>query len=449
MDNNNGFLERVEYVPMTNFSSVDILYMLKDLPDACCIFKALLDNSGNIKDLLFLFANEKYAQLVGKRTAELIGSTFFNTVGNTDEDWINYSYQSAVLRKSIIQRTYNNKFNKWFEFWSVPVYQNGYCAFIIHDVSAIAENENNLKFSLNTDRLSIQCASLISSGRNNQGIKKAFKKLGNAIGADRIHIINKNNQIYEDFEWKAEFANNLPRESVYRKNNVFKIWEKQFNTEDFIICTDTKTIKDYSETAYINVFKDIILRYVVVKLRDKEKILGYLVVENYDKNLQLDIVNVMRSIGLFLSSELRNKILSEEMIYVENHDVITSFYNQKMFGQNFDFLADLSVNLGICYIKLDKTSLVNNLEESTLSSNIFKLQTEKIERIFTKDYCYRIGDLDFVIMVPEIKKENFDEKVLKIKNGLKNTSTIITSEWSETSKDIRQMFKKITKFVHS
>ena len=129
---------------MTNFSSVDILYMLKDLPDACCIFKALLDNSGNIKDLLFLFANEKYAQLVGKRTAELIGSTFFNAVGNTNEDWINYSYQSAVLRKSIIQRTYNNKFNKWFEFWSVPVYQNGYCAFIIHDVSAIAENENNL-----------------------------------------------------------------------------------------------------------------------------------------------------------------------------------------------------------------------------------------------------------------------------------------------------------------
>lgn len=443
---NNNLLEKVEYVPMTNFSSIDVLYMLKDLPDACCIFKVLMDASGNIKDMLFLFANEKYGQLVGKRSAELVGTTYFEAVGNIDEDWINYSYQSAILRKSIIKRTYNSRFNRWFEFWAVPVYQNGYCAFVIHDVSALAENENNLKFSLNTDRLSMQCASLVASGQGRKGIIKAFEKLGNAIGADRIHIVNKNSQIYEDYEWKSETAINLPRENDYRKNGIFNLWKEEFNSENFIICEDTKTLKDFSEATYENVFKDNVLRYVVIKLVNKEKTIGYLVAENYEKNLQVDIVNVMCAFGLFLSSELRNKILSEEMIYIESHDVMTQFYNSKMFGQNFEFLSNLNVNLGICFIKLDKTSLLSSINDNTtISSNLFSLQTEKIAKIFDADYCYRLGDLDFLAMIPEIEEEKFKEKVLRIKDELKNTSVLIGHEWNKSSKNIAQIFKNITK----
>ena len=67
---------KIEYYSTTNFTSNDILYMLKDLPDACCIFKVLTDPFGTVKDMLFLFANEKYAQLVKKPSAELIGNTF-------------------------------------------------------------------------------------------------------------------------------------------------------------------------------------------------------------------------------------------------------------------------------------------------------------------------------------------------------------------------------------
>ena len=57
---------KIEYSSTTNFTSNDILYMLKDLPDACCIFKVLTDPFGTVKDMLFLFANERYAQLVKK-----------------------------------------------------------------------------------------------------------------------------------------------------------------------------------------------------------------------------------------------------------------------------------------------------------------------------------------------------------------------------------------------
>ena len=106
---NAGHTGKIGYSFATDFSSNDILYMLKDLPDACCIFKVLTDPFGTVKDMLFLFANEKYAQLVGVRSsAELIGTTYFKTVSNQDEDWIRFSYQAAILRQSSINRTYNS-----------------------------------------------------------------------------------------------------------------------------------------------------------------------------------------------------------------------------------------------------------------------------------------------------------------------------------------------------
>ncbi len=49
-NNNEG---KIGYLPMVEFAPSDILYMLKDLPDACCIFKVLTDPFGTVKDMLF------------------------------------------------------------------------------------------------------------------------------------------------------------------------------------------------------------------------------------------------------------------------------------------------------------------------------------------------------------------------------------------------------------
>ena len=54
-----------DIVSNIDYSAQDILYMLRDLPDACCIFQVVTDPFGTVKDMLFLFVNEKYASLVG------------------------------------------------------------------------------------------------------------------------------------------------------------------------------------------------------------------------------------------------------------------------------------------------------------------------------------------------------------------------------------------------
>ena len=169
----NDILSNIDY------SAQDILYMLRDLPDACCIFQVLTDPFGTVQDMQFLFANEKYASLVGKSTSELIGSTYYNTVNNRDEDWIRLSYQAAIMRQSVINSTYNTQFNRWFEFWAVPVYKKGFCAFIIHDVTAEKRKEVNRVITTKSNNFILECAKYLSANDFKKGIKYTLKALGN------------------------------------------------------------------------------------------------------------------------------------------------------------------------------------------------------------------------------------------------------------------------------
>ena len=96
-DKKNGAIKE----ELNDFSAGDILHMLKELPDACCLFKVITDPFGTVQDMQFLFVNEKYSSLVGKPSAELIGATYYSTVSNRDEDWIRLTYQAAFMRQSV------------------------------------------------------------------------------------------------------------------------------------------------------------------------------------------------------------------------------------------------------------------------------------------------------------------------------------------------------------
>ena len=56
-DKNNGGLT----VELNDFSAGDILQMLRELPDACCLFQVITDPFGTVQDMQFLFVNEKYS----------------------------------------------------------------------------------------------------------------------------------------------------------------------------------------------------------------------------------------------------------------------------------------------------------------------------------------------------------------------------------------------------
>lgn len=434
---------KIGYSSSVEFGPSDILYMLKDLPDACCIFKVLTDPFGTVKDMLFLFANEKYGQMVGKTSAELIGSTFYKTVSNRDEDWIRYSYQAAILRQSFIMRTYNSQFDKWFEFWAVPVYQKGFCAFIIHDVTAAKKNEEDSALTYNTNKLIIDCATAVSSAEFGKGIKRALKIIGQAIEADRVEVIEvQDKQIVESYVWLSSArTSELPTKKEFDKYDIVSIWESQLKEKNIVVINDTATLLDTQESFYHKVLAGKISRYIVVRLKDKQDVIGYLIADNHSNELSINVADVLESAAIFFAAEMRNRALTNEMMYMGSHDSLTGLGNRYALNQTLLILSEMSTSVGVCYSDINGLKVYNDEKGHATGDELIKETAKIFASVFKKKFSYRIGGDEFIAIVPEVDEDIFSAMVEKLKQKIKKISISIGAVWSDDSKQINSLIK--------
>jgi diguanylate cyclase (GGDEF)-like protein len=424
-----------------DYSDGDKLRMLKDLPDACCVFQVVTDPFGTVRDMLFLFANEKYASLVGKPSAELIGATYYSTVSNRDEDWIRLSYQAAIMRQSVINRTYNTQFNKWFEFWAVPVFKKGFCAFIIHDVTAEKRKEETKEITTKSNNVIIECAKALSAGDFKKGIKAALKILGTTLKADRAIIIeNKKGEIGEIIEWSDRVnGTGLPSRKEFEQYDIFTMWNKQMYGENIIIIEDTLLVNVKNEQVYAGMLSGKVSNYVLAKLTDKNTIIGYLLVDNISRETDVNIKEVVESVAIFISEEVRNYILQSEMLYMSEHDILTDVGNRKAFNFKIGMIEGMDISVGICFVDINGLKSVNDEMGHEAGDNVIKEASEAIASIFKKKYCYRIGGDEFVVVMPQVSEETFAQHVERLRKKSKKISMAIGSVWSEKCIDVEEL----------
>ena len=424
-----------------DYSDGDILRMLKDLPDACCVFQVVTDPFGTVRDMLFLFANEKYASLVGKPSAELIGATYYSTVSNRDEDWIRLSYQAAIMRQSVINRTYNTQFNKWFEFWAVPVFKKGFCAFIIHDVTAEKRKEDTKEITTKSNNVIIECAKALSAGDFKKGIKAALKILGTTLKADRAMIIENNKgEIGEIVEWSDRVnGTGLPSRKEFEQYDIFTMWNKQMCGENIIIIEDTLLVNVKNQQAYAGMLSGKVSNYVLAKLTDKNTIIGYLLVDNISRETDVNIKEVVESVAIFISEEVRNYILQSEMLYMSEHDILTDVGNRKAFNSKIGMLEGMDISVGICFVDINGLKSVNDEMGHEAGDNVIKEASEAIASIFKKKYCYRIGGDEFVVVMPQVSEGTFAQHVERLRKKSKKISMAIGSVWSEKCLDVEEL----------
>lgn len=435
---------KIGYSSLVEFSPNDILYMLKDLPDACCIFKVLTDPFGTVKDMLFLFANEKYAAMTGTKTAELIGSTFYQTVKNQDEDWIKFSYQAAILRQSSINRTYNSRLDKWYDFWAVPVYQKGFCAFVIHDATAERRASEIRTLQTNTNELVISCAKAVSTSDFGKGIKKTLKIVGQVLDADMVYVIrNKGAKVEKVYEWVSKSCSTeLPARKIFEEYDMSHILDEVLGDKTVYFRDDMASVMDTHPELYSKYLAGQVSRYMVAALKDKDETLGYLIADNYSLEKQIDTVQAMETVAMFVGTQLKNQILNEELLFLGSHDALTGMGNRHALNQTLQLLAEQPSTVGVCYTDINGLKMINDEKGHDIGDSIIIDVGNIVGGIFKKKNCYRIGGDEFIAIVPDIEKEKFEEMVSKLRSKVKGVTISVGHVWSKSSKDMKMLVHK-------
>ncbi len=106
------------------------------IPMPYALFNVVLNDNGEVEDVLFTACNHMYEKFVGYSFERVEGKSYLNAVKNSNIDWKDIFYQVAYQGKHLQSVYYSEKAQKWLFFSAFQNGEQGYAAIVYADMSA-------------------------------------------------------------------------------------------------------------------------------------------------------------------------------------------------------------------------------------------------------------------------------------------------------------------------
>ncbi len=146
-----------------------------------------------------------------------------------------------------------------------------------------------------------------------------------------------------------------------------------------------------------------------------------------------------------------NHALAEQLRRASLFDFLTKLKNRNALNSDFVDSSKLNSNYIVMLTDIDNFKSYNDNFGHLFGDELLKKFAGILQKQFGKEYCYRYGGDEYLIVLPEIKKEEFLEK-------LKSCEEIINNEFEfsggyyngliTSSKDLNDYINKADKYLY-
>ncbi|MCR5848530.1 MAG: GGDEF domain-containing protein [Lachnospiraceae bacterium] len=257
--------------------------------------------------------------------------------------------------------------------------------------------------------------------------KRSFKFLGNSIAAD-----DRNDKV-KDFD----------EDSFFR---VIETWDRLIAGGNcLLIMGNLEEFKKKNPEWYESMSMLGIENIALYPLRAKGKTIGYFWVTNFATTNMLHTRQVLELTSFLLASEVSNYILYKEMEKISVTDLLTNTYNRNAMNNRITDIVEgkykLSDQYGVVFVDMNGLKNVNDKKGHVAGDNLLKDAADTLKKIYAGCDVYRVGGDEFLVIVENKSKEEFDDMLGKIKALSDNSETMkfaIGSCFAEASFDIRK-----------
>jgi diguanylate cyclase (GGDEF)-like protein len=134
---------------------------------------------------------------------------------------------------------------------------------------------------------------------------------------------------------------------------------------------------------------------------------------------------------------------------MSTHDVLTDLGNRSALNSTITMLNGMDVSVGVCFVDINGLKMYNDQHGHDAGDRIIKETATAIGAVFKKKYCYRIGGDEFVVVIPQITQEHFQETISKLEMKTKKYSISMGAVWSDTAEDIRELISQADKLMYA
>lgn len=165
---------------------------------------------------------------------------------------------------------------------------------------------------------------------------------------------------------------------------------------------------------------------IAVPIKSKGKVIGVLDVEKFGANsLDESDLEVLKILASFISVALENASLYEKVEKMAITDPLTGAYNHRVLQDEIKHLLKEKRRFSILFIDLDNFKAFNDSLGHITGDKILKEVVRIVgKEIKKRDTLIRYGGDEFVVVMPEVSKEEAKKVGEKIKEGIKKARKI-------------------------
>lgn len=275
----------------------------------------------------------------------------------------------------------------------------------------------------------------------NDSIRKVLKEISAVIHPEKIYILEKDGEHISSI-FKCEDGDiSLSTDHLRNRDYDFysHIWDKYLGTVVDGISAETADIKEFDKELYYDLKKYDINRLTLAPVFSKGVIIGFVGADDYRLDEKEDTEYILSTVAGFLSFRMANNILVERLIYVAEHDELTSSFNRNALMKREVELSKTTGSVGIVFADVNGLKYANDNFGHDEGDRLLIRAADLIAKHYERNHLYRVGGDEFVVVIPGIAKAAFDRKQYRFLRDLKTRDNISMATGFVWEPDVRNL----------
>ncbi|MBQ7752381.1 MAG: GGDEF domain-containing protein [Treponema sp.] len=429
-------------------------------------FQALVDSFSQAAVLLSVEKKEegKYGKIrfvVGNAPYKVITPNFrpnaiYSDVIPKEPNFEDFCYRCAVLKQHLHAYVDTKSMNAWFDGTYIPLDSS-------LDTDKLSYMVFTFFFTENPDAermsdISMESASFVVQTCINLRGADNFLVAMNKVIADIqektdsfssvIFMIDEENDKFAPLCSKfRDDAAKIEDYTEYLTKDVVYSWLEMVKDRDAVFIKDEQDLEEVKKVnpVWAESLKGAGVESVVlVPLRQGKKVIGVLFTTNFNVDKIVEIKEFITLAAFFLSAEISNNLMLEQLEYMSNIDVLTGIKNRNAMNARVDWHISNKMQVrtpfGIVFADLNGLKTCNDNYGHEEGDKLLKNAANLLKEVFPDDEIYRAGGDEFVVIVPGAEKADFEKKVSEIKKKSSYGNDVcfaIGSHWTEDAGKLR------------
>lgn len=364
----------------------------------------------------------------------------------------NMCYSAAILGKPSHTCSRPERYPFWINVFALPLVSNdpniGYCSYTL-EFFPVADDD--ILSSRSADTLSDvlkTCFKLRASGDVEANINEVVKDIRNICGSDHCCILLTDSQkkSCRVFGESIREGSGLLPMKTYLDDSFYSITESWPATIAGSTCFVAKDSKEFEILKQRNPIWHDSLRnagvssIVLFPLKYNGETLGYMWAINFITENVQKIMETLELSAFFIAAEISNYLLVDKLRVMSSVDLLTGVYNRNAMNTRIDEIVGCEKHkkaTGVIFTDINGLKYTNDHEGHNAGDRLIRSAAEKLRIRCTNAEIFRAGGDEFMIIVNDTDRENFDKMVEDLRVPADGVYLAVGSYFNSEKLDIR------------